>query len=327
MAGPLLSSRQPILDKILFFCVVMQTGSFKEASQRQGISAAAGSRWVKELEETLSVELIKRSTRQLAATQAGQLLYERFAPMIGDIDTLCEEVQNLSEQQQGEIRLSSTPLFARQYLTKIVAEYMAQHPKVHFKIFIEAGEFDPLTIDFAFRAIATYDGEPVEDSLLIRKRLLSEPLYLCASERYLSEAGTPTTPQELKEHRCLYARTLLGGNRWCFERDEQPEIVTIRDALECDNSEMLLNLAQQSAGIAYLPHSLVEPCLRSGELRHVMPQYRCASFDIFLYYRPRHPMPERCASFKRYLLERVETLQKQGPAHDADPESAVHAAP
>ncbi|MCE7629117.1 LysR substrate-binding domain-containing protein, partial [Vibrio fluvialis] len=72
------------------------------------------------------------------------------------------------------------------------------------------------------------------------------------------------------------------GNRWCFERDEQPEIVTIRDALECDNSEMLLNLAQQSAGIAYLPHSLVEPCLRSGELRHVMPQYRCASFDIFL---------------------------------------------
>ncbi|MCE7629119.1 LysR family transcriptional regulator, partial [Vibrio fluvialis] len=52
MAGPLLSSRQPILDKILFFCVVMQTGSFKEASQRQGISAAAGSRWVKELEET-----------------------------------------------------------------------------------------------------------------------------------------------------------------------------------------------------------------------------------------------------------------------------------
>lgn len=71
MAGPLLSSRQPILDKILFFCVVMQTGSFKEASQRQGISAAAGSRWVKELEETLSVELIKRSTRQLARPKLG----------------------------------------------------------------------------------------------------------------------------------------------------------------------------------------------------------------------------------------------------------------
>ncbi len=95
---------------------------------------------MKELEESLSVELIKRSTRQLVTTQAGQLLYDKFAPLLPDIASLCEEVQNLAEEQQGEIKLSSTPLFARQYLTKIVAEYMTQHPQVNFKIFIEAGD-------------------------------------------------------------------------------------------------------------------------------------------------------------------------------------------
>lgn len=121
MVANLLSSRQPILDKIVFFCAVVRLGSFREAALQQGISPAAGSRWVKELEESLSVELIKRSTRQLVTTQAGQLLYDKFAPLLPDIASLCEEVQNLAEEQQGEIKLSSTPLFARQYLTKIVA--------------------------------------------------------------------------------------------------------------------------------------------------------------------------------------------------------------
>lgn len=308
MSKNLLSSRQPILDKIVFFCAVVRSGSFREASIQQGLSPAAGSRWVKELEEALSVELIKRSTRQLVATQAGQLLYDRFAPLLPDINSLCEEVQNLAEEQQGEIRISSTPLFARQYLTKIVAEYMQKHPKVNFRIFIEAGEFDPLTIDFAFRASASYEGERDIDSLLVRKRLLRETLYLCASPEYIKQHGEPVNPEQLKQHRCLYAKTLLSGNRWCFEYQGESEIVTIQDTLECDNSEMLLDLALEHAGVAYLPHSLVHPALESGELCQIMANYQCASFDVDMFYRPRSPMPERCSGFKQYLVERIKAL-------------------
>lgn len=312
MTGKLLSSRQPILDKIVFFCAVLRTGSFREAALQQGLSPAAGSRWVKELEEAMSVELIKRSTRQLVATQAGQLLYERFSPLLPDINNLCEEVQNLAAEQQGEIKISSTPLFARQYLTKIVAEYMEMHPQVHFRIFIEAGDFDPLTIDFAFRATANYDGDISPDSLIVRKRVLTEPLYLCASKHYLQEHGVPETPEFLTQHRCLYARTLLGGNRWSFELNGKQEFVTIQDTLECDNSEMLLDFAMEHAGIAYLPHSLVHMCIESGDLIQILPSYRCASFDIDLLYRPRSPMPERCARFKQYLLERVSAMRSEG---------------
>ncbi|MGF1909705.1 LysR family transcriptional regulator [Vibrio kasasachensis] len=308
MSNNLLSSRQPILDKIVFLCAVIQTGSFREASAQQGISAAAGSRWVRELEEVMSVELIKRSTRQLVATQAGQLLFDRFSPMIPDINSLCEEVQNLAEKQQGEIRLSSTPLFARQYLTKIVAEYMEMYPKVNFRIFIEAGDFDPLLIDFAFRASGSFEDKPTPDSLLVRRQLLQEPLYLCASPKYLAEHGTPESPDDLNKHRCLYAQTLLGGNCWSFEIQGKQEIVTIRDTLECDNSEMLLDLALGHAGVAYLPHSLVHQKLKCGDLLHILPTYQCASFDIDLYYRPRAPMPERCSRFKEYLFERVKNL-------------------
>lgn len=300
-----LTSRQPILDKMVFFCSVIRKGSFKEAAIEQGISPAAGSRWVKELEESLGVELIKRSTRQLVTTQAGIKLFERFDPYISEIETVLDEVRNLAEEIQGEIRISSTPLFAKQYLTDIISEYMRLHPNVDFKVYIEAGEFDPLATDFAFRAQASYQGEREADSLLVKKRLLSEPLFLCASPRYIQNAGSPLTPEELKHHRCLYARTLLGGNRWCFYLQDEPTIVTIKDALECDNSEMLRDLAIKGAGIAYLPSSIVQPFLQSGELVRVMEEYRCATFDIAMFYRPRKPMPERCSQFKAFLLSQL----------------------
>lgn len=303
-----LNSRQPVVDKIVFFCAVVDCGSFRQAASQQGISPAAGSRWVKELEELLNVELIKRSTRQFAVTQAGQLLYQRFSSMIPQIDTLIEDVKNMAEELQGEIRISSTPLFARQYLTHIISDYMSSHPKVDFKLFIEAGEFDPLNIDFAFRAQASYSGEKLQDSLLIRKKLLSEPLFLCASPGYLKRVATPESPQELKHHRCLYARTLLGGNRWYFKQGDRSVVVDIKDALECDNSEMLRDLAIQGAGIAYLPQSVVAESIESGELINVMPDYQCASFDIYIYYRPRNPMPERCIQFKNYLFEELGCL-------------------
>lgn len=308
MIKPRLSSRQPIIDKMAFFCAVVKLGSFREAAKNQGISPAAGSRWVKELEEVLSVELIKRSTRKRVPTQSGQLLYERFSVLLPEIDAVIEEVQNLAEQQQGEITISSTPLFAKQYLTKIISEYMLLHPNVDFKVFIEAGEFDSLRVDFAFRAVAAYTGEPSEDSLLVRKKLLSEPLYLCASPRYLKSMSTPKKPEDLKQHRCLFARTLLGGNRWCFYRDGHPTIVDIKDALECDNSEMLRDLALQGAGIAYLPHSIVAEQIETKQLINVMPHYQCANFDVHLYYRPRRPMPERCVQFKKYLLEQLSEI-------------------
>ncbi|WP_026971631.1 LysR family transcriptional regulator [Aliagarivorans marinus] len=312
MASRYLSSRTPIVDKIIFFCAVIESGSFREAAKQQGVSAAAGSRWVKELEQHLGTELIKRSTRTMLTTQAGELLYQRFSKLLPEIDAICAEVENLSQQQRGEIRLSSTPLFAQQYLSTIVSEYMQHHPKVDFKLFIEAGDFDPLKVDFAFRAKASYRGQSEQDSLLVSRHLLSEPLYLCAAPDYLQANGTPQSPEQLAQHRCLYAHTLVGGNRWCFERDGEATMVDISDALQCDNSAMLLDFALHGAGIAYLPHSLVVDHLARGDLISVMDQYMWVTFDVRMYYRPRHPMPERCQQFKQYLLTRLEALREQG---------------
>lgn len=306
-----INARQQQLDKIVFFCSVIQHGSFREAADAWGISAAAASRWVKELETLMAVELVKRSTRQLIPTDAGELLYRRFSALLPEIDTICSEVEHMADEQRGVISISSTPLYAAYFLREIIAEYMEMHPQVNFRLFIEAGETDPLRVDFMIRAKATNRETEEKDSLLIRRPLLSEPLYACAAPSYLARCGTPTEPEALREHRCLYASTLVGGNRWYFRLDGVNRPVTISDAMECDNSEILRDMAIRGAGVAYLPHSVVREALADGRLRVLLTDFVASRFDINLYYRPRHPMPARCQAFKDYLIQRTEEIMAQ----------------
>ncbi|UXI02951.1 LysR family transcriptional regulator [Photobacterium sp. TY1-4] len=303
--------RQQQLDKIVFFCSVLQHGSFREAAEAWGISAAAASRWVKELETLMAVELIKRSTRQLVPTDAGEVLYRRFSSLLPEIDTICAEVESMADEQRGVISISSTPLFAAYFLREIITEYMEMHPQVNFRLFIEAGEVDPLHVDFIIRAKATNRETEEKDSLLIRRLLLSEPLFACAAPSYLARCGIPTEPEALREHRCLYASSLVGGNRWYFCLDGVNRAVTISDALECDNSEILRDMAIRGAGVAYLPHSVVREALADGRLKVLLTDFVASQFDINLYFRPRHPMPTRCQAFKDYLLRRTQEIVNQ----------------
>ncbi|EAS45326.1 LysR family transcriptional regulator [Photobacterium profundum] len=303
-----INPRQQQLNKIAFFCSVIQNGSFREAAEEWGISAAAASRWIKELETLMAVELIKRSTRQLVPTDAGELLYQRFSTLLPEIDTICSEVESMADEQRGVITISSTPLFASYYLREIIAEYMEMHPKVNFRLFIEAGETDPLYVDFIIRAKATNRETEEKDSLLIRRPLLSEPLYACAAPSYLARCGTPVEPEELGDHRCLYASSLVGGNRWYFCLDGVNRAVTISDALECDNSEILRDLAIRGAGVAYLPYSVIRGALADGRLKVFLTDFVASRFDINLYFRPRHPMSVRCKTFKDYMLRRTKEI-------------------
>lgn len=300
--------RQQQLDKIAFFCSVIQNRSFRVAAEEWGISAAAASRWVKELETLMAVELVKRSTRQLVATDAGEMLYQRFSALLPEIDTICSEVEIMADEQRGVITISSTPLFASYYLREIIAEYMEMHPQVNFRLFIEAGDVDPLHIDFLIRAKATNRETEEKDSLLIRRPLLSEPLYACAAPSYLARCGIPKEPEELSDHRCLYASSLVGGNRWYFCSDGINRAVTISDAFECDNSEILRDMAIRGAGVAYLPHSVIREALIDGQLQVLLTDFVASRFDINLYFRPRHPMPARCQAFKEYLLKRTQEI-------------------
>ncbi|OLQ73132.1 transcriptional regulator [Photobacterium proteolyticum] len=301
-----------MLDKIVYFLYVVRTGSFSVAARQYGISASAGSRWIIELEDNMGVSLLKRSTRKVVPTQAGLRLFERFDNVNSEIEDIFTEIQNLGNDDRGVIRIASTPLFAKNFLSQIVGEYLLDHPHVTFRVIETAFDMDHIDeIDFAIRAIAVYQGFQEKDSLLVKRSLLRYPLTACCAPSYIEMFSKPEVPEDLKRHNCLYASTLVGGNKWVFERDGEFTTVDIAQTVEVEDSQFLKTVALTGGGIAYLPVTLIKEELEDGRLVPVLDDYINSDFEFSLYFRPRKQMPVRCANFKDYLIKRVREISEE----------------
>nr|WP_321458310.1 LysR family transcriptional regulator [uncultured Cohaesibacter sp.] len=298
-----------MLDKMVYFLNVVRTGSFSDAARLYGISASAGSRWIIELEEKLGVSLLKRSTRKVVATEAGQHLYDRFDGVNAEIEDIFAELQRFGQEERGTIVVASTPLYAKRFLARIVGEYLLDHPNVNFRIIETAFDVDMVEdVDFYIRANATYDGFQEKDSLLIRRSLLRYPLVACCSPEYANRYGVPHTPEELTKHNCLFAHTLVGGNKWVFEYKGEYTTVKIARTVEVDDSEIIKAIALTGGGVAYLPLSLLRSELAAGQLISILSDYLDAEFELNLYYRQRRQMPRLCTNFKDFMIKRTKEI-------------------
>ncbi|KLV03596.1 transcriptional regulator [Photobacterium aquae] len=301
-----------MLDKVVLFLHVVKTGSISEAAKLNNISASAASRWLNELEEKMGVNLLKRTTRKVTPTQAGLRLYERFSLIHAQINDVFNEIQNMSNEDRGTIKIACTPLFAKHYLSQIIGEYVQIHPSINFVVLETAFEVDHVhDVDFAIRANATYRGFQEKDSLLVKRTLLKEPLMACCSPEYIEHHGIPNVPDDLLQHQCLYATTLVGGNRWIFEFNGEYSSIEIAQTVEADDSEILKKIALAGGGIAYLPFSLIATDIQHQRLVPVLEDYISSEFELNLYFKPRKYMPARCANFKEYLILRVPELEEQ----------------
>lgn len=296
-----------MFDKIIFFCTVVKLGSLSKAAEEFNISVSAASRWVAELEKEMGVSLLKRSTRRVSPSQTGMHLYEKFEPLMRQAREMIEEVVSTGNDYIGLIRIASTPLFATEYLVDIISAFLIEYPKIKVKLFINPFPVDLVDeVDFSIRAQATYKGKIDLDSSDVRKRLISEPLVTVASSVYLNDHPAPQTPEDLANHRCLYSKSLVSGNKWQFFLNGKMSIYNIPNFFECDNSEILKRLALNHAGIAYLPKSLVGEDIKQGRLISILDNYMASTFDISLFYKRREHYPARLSLFKDYLIDKLE---------------------
>ena len=295
-----------MLDKVIFFLYVVRTGSFHKAAKQYGISPSAGSRWIMELEDSIGVLLLNRTTRYVFPTEAGKLLFERFDRVHVEINDIFTDVQNLANEDRGIIRIESTPLFARHYLSTIVGEYLTIKPHVTFRITETAFDTKHITgADFAIRANALYPGYKEKDCALVKRPLSQFPLKLCCSPSYINNNSLPEHPSELKLHNCLYASTLVGGNKWVIKENGKYDVIEIAQTIEVENSEIIKLAALAGGGIAFLPSCLIENELKDGRLVLILDEYIDSEFQFNLYYPPIKNLNSRCLNFKNYLIKRA----------------------
>ena len=262
----------PLLGHIYWLVVLSQQGSYTAAAIRLGVSKAAISQHISELERLAGVRLVSRTTRSVCLTEAGQQLVDDTRASFDAIEHSFASVHDSGGTLRGLVRVTAPVAFARQQLLPRLPDFLRQYPEVKLQL-----DLSDRLVSLAMEGfdLAIRHSESVPDTH-VAWTLCATHSVLVASSRYLRERGRPESPNELRQHDCLHYPRGRDTSTWTFERQvgrrrkTEQVIVPVTGPLAANNSEVLRAAALAGLGIALLPDFSAQESLRAGLLEPVM---------------------------------------------------------
>ncbi len=290
------------LIDVALFVRVCATRNLSAAGREFGLSPAASSARMAQLERQLGARLLHRTTRQITLTQDGEAFLERAVPLLDAAEQAASSVGGADRQPQGLLRVSASVSFGRLHLMPALADFLARYPGIRLDL-----RLSDRIIDMAVNGIdvAVRIG-PLRDSALVARTLAPSRMWLCASPAYLQQFGTPKRPEDLAEHQCL---VLEGTNPWRFKdggKEGNAELsVRVSGRLQSDNGEANRDAAIAGLGISLQATWAMYPQLKSGALVRVLPDFPMAGESVVsAQYLNRNFLPPKTQVFIDYFANR-----------------------
>jgi DNA-binding transcriptional LysR family regulator len=281
------------------FVAVVEAGSFVAAAGATGLSKAAVSRHVGELEQRLGIRLLHRTTRRLSLTEEGRLFFERAKELLESIDEAESQLTQRAGEARGLIRVNAPLSFGALHLAPLWGPFADANPKVSLDITLSDRVVDLVDegYDLAVR-ITT-----IPDSTLVTRKLASTRMVLCASPGYLGVHGVPAHPHELARHPVISYTYWSTRDEWHFTGPEGPVSVRIVSRIHTNNGDTCRRAALANHGLILQPDFIVGEDLRRGDLVEVLPGYRAAEVGIYAAYPSRKNLPLKTRRLIDYLAD------------------------
>lgn len=289
------------------FATVAEMGSFTRAAARLGVSQSALSQTIRALEERLDVRLLSRTTRSVAATEAGERLLATVGPALREIERGLATLGELRGRPAGTVRISADEFAVRHVLWPAIAGFLPDFPDVNIELTTDYGRTDIVSgrYDAGVRRgrLVSQDMIAVRISPDIRMAVVGSPSYLRAR-------SAPDTPQDLTAHRCINLRLPTHGEffAWTFRKAGREQRVKVEGQLVVNTLSSVLDAAIAGFGLAYLPYEQAREHIGAGALVEVLAGWRQTFEAYYLYYpHRRHPSPAFSA-----LVEALKTRMRDG---------------
>lgn len=288
------------LDGLRSFIKVVEFGSFSEAGRALRLSRSAVSKHVGDLEDDLGVQLLNRTTRHVAPTDAGQAYYERVVAILADLDAADSAVTDHQASPRGLLRVNAPMSFGTLRLGPAIADFMSLYPELRLQLTLSDAQIDPLQegLDVTLRIAE------LEASSLIARKIMPVERVVCAAPAYLERHGVPRHPAELRDHACLTYGFLSTGNQWKLSGKDGDHWIQPSWTLCANNAEVLRDAAIGGRGIALLPTFLAADALAGGELRAFLSDYQAPPLALYAVYPPTRSLAVKVRLFIDFLVER-----------------------
>jgi DNA-binding transcriptional LysR family regulator len=269
------------IEDLRTFVDVADAGGVSPAARRLGLAKSIVSRRLARLEAELGVQLLARTTRGAALTEAGATFREHAARACAEMDAAREAILPNGELR-GRLRIAAPLTFGPTHFASVFAEMARRHPQLHVHAAYSDRFVDMVAEGFDCAVRVGY----LPDSNLVARCV--GPLYgrLVASPDYVSAHGSPESPDELGAHEAL----MQGTEPWQFMDGDKVVTVHPRGRFKADNGTALLAAALSGLGIAWLPDGLTREHRDSGALVQVMPRHPPPPAGIYVIRPPgQHP--------------------------------------
>lgn len=289
-----------------FFSTLISSGSLGAAARELGVTTAAVSKHLAQMESRLGLVLVNRTTRRMSLTHEGEIYLDHARRILGEIDDLEHMLWGPTKAPQGLLRVNATLGFGRSHIAPLIAEYVKQFPQVDIQLQLSVNP-PPITDD-AYDVCFRFGHPP--DSRSIARLIAPNKRILVASPAYIKEYGEPKSPSELIKHNCIGIRQGDEGyGLWRFSsgkgksKNEFTDSAKVRGNLTTNDGGIAVNWALDARGIVLRAEWDVTQHLKSGRLIQVMKNFETPDADIYAVYAERHKTSVRVKTLIDFAIE------------------------
>lgn len=293
--------------ELLAFAKTVDAKSISRAAAELRVPRATISRRLARLEVRLDARLIRRTTRSLVLTDAGEALYRHARIVLDAVSTAQASVRRTDDAIRGDLRVSVLPISDPGFFA-VLCDFAKKYPEVRLHVSFSNDQVDLLRSGYDIALRAGTDFEPG----LVARTLARASAIGVASPAYLAEHGVPRTRRHLKDHRCLMglARGEVAQTHWPFVGSGK---FHIEGAFFSNEITLLLAAAVRGLGIAFLPFVIVAKLIESGALVQVLPGLLQGDSRLAIVYAEREFLPPQVRAFVETIAAWMRVDVEKGP--------------
>ena len=293
------------LNLVTAFVRVVEQQSFTSAAKALGLPKSSVSRRVTELEEELGVQLLHRTTRKLALTEAGRSYFEQAEKALTELQAAAESATGMDTEARGIVRVTAPVDIGVMGLADVISEFVREYPDIHVDLSLSSKVVDLVEdgFDIGIRAGKSRDAS------LVARRLGVAALGLYASPEYLKTRGRPQRLSDLTGHDCVLFRGKHGKALWRLDGpDGEPSSIEVRGRVNVDEMLFVRQAVGAGLGVGLLPTIVIATCARVGALdpvERILPEYTMGGADVAVVTPSGPKRPRRVTILRDFLVERL----------------------
>ncbi len=291
------------LPQLSTFVLVVNTGSFTRAGNKLGISATAVSKQLDQLEKSLGVTLLKRTTRHLEITELGKIIYDKAVEALDCIDEIKQFSASLNSEPSGKLRISALVAAGEKFLLPYLKEFLERYPNICVDLLLEdrTPSFEN-NIDIIFGVSLEYLQQLKEQASAVAVPIYSARRIVCAAPSYLKKFDTPKTIQDLSEH-CYVTHHMKLINS--LETEMKKQNIAFKRVIKINNTNSIVECGLAGIGIIQTLDFFSKEFVQDKKLIPIMSYLDKEPSPRFMLYKKQRYIEPKILLFKEFILKKI----------------------